>query len=80
MEQVDIKDRFKHYMKTRSIFINKNALTEAFDPENLPFREKQTDKIARVLAPVLKFEKHRNLFIYGMTTLCAAAPGKESTR
>jgi cell division control protein 6 len=65
MEQVDIKNSFRHYMKTRSIFSNKSALTEAFDPENLPFREKQTEKIARVLAPVLKFEKPRNLFIYG---------------
>ena len=65
MEHVDIKDRFRHYMKAKSIFSNKSALTEAFDPENLPFREKQTEKIARVLAPVLKFEKPRNLFIYG---------------
>jgi cell division control protein 6 len=65
MEKVDIKDKFRNYMKTESIFSNKRALTEAFDPENLPFREKQTEKIANTLAPILKLEKPRNLFIYG---------------
>ena len=65
MEKVDIKEKFKKYIKTKSIFRNKRALTEAFDPENLPFREEQADRIVNILAPVLKFEKPRNLFIYG---------------
>ena len=49
------------------IFKNKSVLQMRYYPEDIPFRDKQIEQIAMVLAPVLRGEKTSNLFLYGKT-------------
>jgi cell division control protein 6 len=54
-------------LKDSSIFANREVLSPHYIPEKLIFRDKEIDSIERALAPSLKGEKGRNLFIYGKT-------------
>jgi len=54
-------------LKDSSIFANREVLSPHYIPEKLIFRDKEIDNIERALAPSLKGEKGRNLFIYGKT-------------
>ncbi|MEE9294845.1 MAG: AAA family ATPase [Phycisphaerae bacterium] len=51
--------------KTPSLFKNREALTEEFLPQNLPYRDREGDAIARILAPSLWKQKPSNALIYG---------------
>ncbi|MCL5093427.1 MAG: AAA family ATPase [Candidatus Marsarchaeota archaeon] len=57
------------------IFANREVLSPHYTPQKLVFREKEINNIERALAPSLKGERGRNLFIYGKTgtgkTSCA---------
>ena len=44
---------------------NREALTEEFLPQNLPYRDREGDAIARILAPSLWKQKPSNALIYG---------------
>jgi len=48
-----------------SLFKNKFVLQTNYTPETIPHREKQIEQIASILAPILRFERTSNLFIYG---------------
>lgn len=61
-----LDDIFDSFVK-QSIFKNKLALQANYTPETIPHREKQIRQIASIIAPVLRFEKPSNLFIYGLT-------------
>ena len=65
---------FENYLKKSSMFVNKKALQGNYVPKEIPYREKQIEHIANVLAPALRLEKPSNLFVYGKTgtgkTLC----------
>lgn len=50
-----------------SLFENKFVLQTPYTPENIPYRDKQIEQIAGILAPALRGEKISNLFIYGLT-------------
>ncbi len=49
------------------IFMNREVLSPHFTPKKLVFREKEINNIERAVAPSLKGERGRNLFIYGKT-------------
>jgi archaeal cell division control protein 6 len=49
------------------VFANRSVLSPHYVPKKLTFREKEINLIERALAPALKGEKGRNLFIYGKT-------------
>ncbi len=63
------------------IFADREVLSPHYIPPNLLFREKEIGKIERALAPSLKGEKGRNIFLYGKTgtgkTSCAKYVVKE---
>ncbi|MBI2134055.1 ORC1-type DNA replication protein [Candidatus Woesearchaeota archaeon] len=74
MVQEGLSDFFKKYIESKSLFSNKAVLQSAYNPEGISHRDKEISTIASILAPVLKFEKPSNLFIYGKSgcgkTLC----------
>ncbi len=49
------------------IFANREVLSPHFTPHKLIFREKQINDIEKSLAPSLKGDRGRNLFVYGKT-------------
>ncbi len=57
------------------IFSNREVLSPHYIPKKLVFREKEINDIEKAIAPSLKGEKGRNLFLYGKTgtgkTTCA---------
>jgi cell division control protein 6 len=63
----DVGRIFEDFLSKRSIFVNKEALTIKFTPENIPHREEEINSLAKVLAPALRQERPSNVFIYGKT-------------
>lgn len=61
----DLNEMFNKYLTKKSIFANKNALTIAFKPNELPHREKEIEQLVGMLAPALRNDKPSNIFIYG---------------
>ena len=49
------------------VFADRSVLSLHYTPKKLVFREKQIRDIEKALAPALKGERGRNLFIYGKT-------------
>ncbi|MEM3791558.1 MAG: AAA family ATPase, partial [Candidatus Micrarchaeaceae archaeon] len=49
------------------IFANREVLSPHYVPSNLLFRDRQISETIKYLAPALRGEKGRNLFIYGKT-------------
>jgi len=58
---------FADLFKESEIFANREVLSPHYVPETLLFRGKQIEDIERAIAPSLKGERGRNLFIYGAT-------------
>jgi cell division control protein 6 len=58
---------FEEILQKSSIFSNLTVLSPHYVPETILFRERQLDEIMRTLAPALKGQKPRNLFLYGKT-------------
>ncbi len=54
-------------LKESKIFSNREVLSPHYIPKKLIFRDKEIESIERALAPSLKGERGRNLFIYGKT-------------
>ncbi|MGC8647565.1 MAG: Cdc6/Cdc18 family protein [Candidatus Micrarchaeia archaeon] len=54
-------------LKESKIFSNREVLSPHYIPKKLIFRDKEIENIERALAPSLKGERGRNLFIYGKT-------------
>lgn len=67
MQQANLEGIFEDFMNKESVFINKDALSIRYKPENIPHRDVQISGVAKVLAPCLKLERPSNLFIYGKT-------------
>lgn len=51
----------------RTLFKDKSVLQSNYSPEDIPYRDKQIDQVASILAPALIGQKTSNLFIYGKT-------------
>jgi len=54
-------------LKESKIFANREVLSPHFVPKHLIFRDKEISNIEKAIAPSLKGERGRNLFIYGKT-------------
>jgi cell division control protein 6 len=75
---------FNKFLQTKSIFVNREALTISFIPETISHREKQINDLGRILASALKGGKPSNIFLYGRTgtgkTLVSKFVGSELER
>jgi cell division control protein 6 len=60
-------DKIFDTISTRTLFKNKDVLQAGYSPENIPYRDKQIETVASILAPALIGQKTSNLFIYGKT-------------
>ena len=58
---------FESELKERHIFRSLEVLSPHYVPQELPHREKEIREITRIIDPVLRNEKHGNMFIYGKT-------------
>ncbi|MBI4448182.1 ORC1-type DNA replication protein [Candidatus Woesearchaeota archaeon] len=67
MGEKELTKFFEEYLQTKPLFKNKKALQSQYMPKTIPHREKEIDKVAGILAPILRTERPSNLFIYGKT-------------
>jgi len=67
MGQISLTDIFQGYVRRKGMFEDKNTLSMAFTPENIPHREEQIKQLGLILVPLLRNEKPSNVFIYGKT-------------
>ena len=65
--QQKLKDFFRSYMSSETIFKNKEALSHSYIPDTILHRDEQISTLAKILAPCLRNEKPSNVFIYGTT-------------
>ncbi|MEM5778002.1 MAG: ORC1-type DNA replication protein [Candidatus Aenigmatarchaeota archaeon] len=56
---------FNKFLQTKQIFVNRDALSISFTPENIPHREKQINDLGKILFPALKGGRPSNIFLYG---------------
>jgi cell division control protein 6 len=62
-----VAELFDDIFKESKIFLKREVLSPHYIPHNLLFRDKQMQDIAKYMAPSLKGERGRNLFVYGKT-------------
>src|SRR3972149_9186456 len=67
VSQKSLDDIFNDFLDNKRIFLDKAALAQKYNPENIPHRDDSILNIARILAPCLRMEKPSNLFIFGKT-------------
>jgi len=67
MTEKDISSIFRRAKEGRALFVDRSVLTPEYVPDKLPFRDKQLNGVAEVLAPVLHGSKPSNLLLYGKT-------------
>jgi cell division control protein 6 len=60
-------DKIFDSISQRTLFKDKTVLQSNYSPEEIPYRDKQIDTVASILAPALIGQKTSNLFIYGKT-------------
>lgn len=60
-------DLFEQELKRETVFKDRNVLSPHYVPDHLPHREKEINRIMKVLAPALSQKRPSNLFIYGGT-------------
>lgn len=60
-------DKIFDSISARTLFKNKDVLQAGYSPDNIPYRDKQIEQIASILAPALIGQKTSNLFVYGKT-------------
>lgn len=52
---------------SQKIIKDRNVLSPHYVPGELPFREKEIEEITRIVSPVTRKQKPKNLFLYGKT-------------
>jgi cell division control protein 6 len=67
MAQISLNEIFQGYGSRSGVFKDKNTLSIAFTPENIPHREEQIKQLGLIIAPIMRNEKPSNIFIYGKT-------------
>jgi len=65
MLKKSLSDFFEEFLYKESLFVDKGVLQTSYIPETPHHRDIEVNKVAAILAPVLKQEKPSNLFIYG---------------
>lgn len=69
-------DIFEKELGKDSVFKDKDVLSPHYLPQNLPHREKEIEKIMKIIAPALKGQRTQNLFLYGKTGVGKSASVK----
>lgn len=64
---MDKLDKIFDSVSSRSLFKDKSVLQSNYSPEEIPYRDRQIEQVASILAPALIGQKTSNLFIYGKT-------------
>lgn len=62
-----LDDIFEKFINSSKLFKNRDVLRHDYLPDNLPHREEQIKLLGEMVAPVLKFSRCSNIFIYGKT-------------
>jgi len=62
-----LDELFERAVGSGHVFTNKDVLRHDYIPENLPHREEQIRCFGEIVAPVLKYDRCSNVFIYGKT-------------
>ena len=65
MGQLNLDGIFKRYLENKTVFKNKQILTDQYIPEVILHREDKINQIASTAAPALRGEKISNIFIFG---------------
>ena len=60
-------DKIFDSVSSRTLFKDKSVLQSNYSPEEIPYRDKQIEQVASILAPALIGQRTSNLFIYGNT-------------
>ena len=63
--QSNLDNIFNRYLNNRTIFSNKEILTDQYIPSTILHREDKINQIASTAAPALRGEKISNIFIFG---------------
>ncbi len=58
---------FSEILGRKSVFMDKDVLSPHYVPNELPFREKEVERIMVAVSPALRGGRAQNLFIYGKT-------------
>jgi cell division control protein 6 len=56
---------FEDFLSRASIFVNKEALTNSYEPSEIPHRDDQIRQLVQMLAPLLRETTPSNVLIYG---------------
>jgi archaeal cell division control protein 6 len=67
MAKEGLNKYFEDFLKKDPLFLDKQVLQANYNPEAIPHREDQIQKVAGILAPALRKEKPSNIFCYGKT-------------
>ena len=67
MKALDIEEILDKELGKNSVFVNVDFLSPHYIPETLPHRNKEIERVTRILASALKGQKPNNVFIYGKT-------------
>lgn len=62
-----LNDIFTKFLQGKKLFVDRQVLRPDFIPNNLPHRETQLSRIAKIMGPVLTGTRGSNIFIYGKT-------------
>ncbi len=65
-DMASVEEIFERYLASR-IFKDREKLLPDYVPEELPHRDEQIARLAKVLAPALIGSRPNNIFIYGLT-------------
>ena len=60
-------DIFGRLLKSKGLFVNREAMRPTYTPGILPHRSEEINNIASVMVPALRGETPSNIFIYGKT-------------
>ena len=84
MGEKELRTFFENYLQKEPLFKDKKALQSNYTPKNVPYREKEIEALAGILAPALRMEKPSNVFIYGKSgtgkTLCVKHLSQNMTK
>ena len=67
MTQLNLKEVFSEYSSKKSVFINKDILSDRYIPGIIPHREDKIKQIAKTIAPALRGQKISNIFLFSPT-------------
>lgn len=64
---MSLENLFERELTRESIFKDRNVVSPHYIPDFLPHREREIQRIMRILAPIVRKKKPSNIFIYGKT-------------